>query len=42
MHNCDYILINGSEESGIDVLRAKNQKLCIYSFTWWWKQSSYS
>ena len=23
MHNCDYILINGSEESGIDVLRTK-------------------
>ena len=23
MHGCDYILINGSEESGIDVLRTK-------------------
>jgi len=28
--NADYIMINGSDESGIDVLRTKIQRFCIY------------
>ena len=28
-----YMMINGSEESGIDILRTKIKKLCVHSFT---------
>ena len=32
---CTYMMINGSEESGIDVLRNKIKKLCEYCFYGW-------